>query len=211
MARNRADDYDAKRRSILDAAAALFAEHGFGSTSVAMLAECSGGSKAWLYHYYDSKEAVLFDLLSSHVRLLLDSVREADDPQAPPRDRLERLVLALLDAYREADDCHTVQLHDLGRLPVAQQQQIRQVERRIVELFTDAVVAAHPAVGDRTDLRKPVTLSLLGMLSWQHRWFRPDGPLSLGEYARMVVALVLDGLAGVCPPPAASPPRLAAG
>ena len=196
MARVRAGDYDAKRGQILDAAAELFAEHGFASASVAMLSQRCGGSKAWIYHYYGSKEAILFDLIDSHVRHLLATVRAADDPGAAPRQRLEALVLALLGAYRNADDKHAVQLNDLRRLPAAQQEEIRAHEREIVEIFAAALLAASPRLAERPELRKPVTMSLLGMLNWHHRWFRHDGPLGLEEYARVVVGLVLDGIGG---------------
>jgi hypothetical protein len=63
MARPKASDYDEKRQAILGAAAALFAERGFGGTSMSMIAEDAGGSKAWLYHYYESKEAIAEDLV----------------------------------------------------------------------------------------------------------------------------------------------------
>jgi AcrR family transcriptional regulator len=193
VARVRASDYDAKRQLILNTAAALFAEHGFASASVAMLSERCGGSKAWIYHYYDSKEAILFDLLDSHVRHLLATV-EAADVGAEPRARLEGLVRALLGAYRNADDKHTVQLNDLRRLPAAQQREIRALEREIVEVFAGALRAAAPFLAARPELVKPVTMSLLGMLNWHHRWFRHDGALGLDEYAQVVVVLVLDGI-----------------
>ena len=44
-----------------------------------MLAEASGGSKAWIYHYYPSKEAVLFDLLRSYTDDLLADLTAALD------------------------------------------------------------------------------------------------------------------------------------
>ena len=63
MARTRANDYDKKRQGILSRSAALFAEHGYTGTSITMIAEACGVSKALMYHYYSSKDAVLFDLL----------------------------------------------------------------------------------------------------------------------------------------------------
>ena len=62
MARTRAKDYDEKRAAILHAAARIFAEGGFDRTSMATLAAECGVSKALLYHYYASKEALLHDI-----------------------------------------------------------------------------------------------------------------------------------------------------
>jgi TetR/AcrR family transcriptional regulator len=196
VSRARAGDYDAKRAVILDAAAALFARHGFGSTSIAMLSEAAGGSKAWIYHYYDGKEAILFDILDRHLRALVVAVEAADDPSLPAGPRLEGLVLALLRAYENADDTHAVQINDLGRLPGEQQAYLRGLERRIVATFAGVLRAAVPGLAARPELVAPATMSVLGILNWQHRWWRRDGELSLEAYARFVVALVLEGLAG---------------
>jgi len=195
VARVRASDYDDKRRAILAAAAALFAEHGFGSTTISMLSERSGGSKAWIYHYYPGKEAILFDVLDTHIRLLLETVRDADELATTPRVRLRALVLALLRAYEHADDTHRVQMNDLGRLPADQQEHIKRLERQIVDVFADAISAAAPDLAAQRELLKPVTMSLLGMLNWHHNWWRRTGPLTLDAYADLVVSLVLEGLA----------------
>jgi len=65
MARTRAQDYDAKRLVILHKSAELFAQYGYSGTSITMIADACGVSKALLYHYYPDKEAVLFDILSA--------------------------------------------------------------------------------------------------------------------------------------------------
>ncbi|CAN5644015.1 TetR/AcrR family transcriptional regulator [soil metagenome] len=197
MGRPRANDYDGKRREILDRSAVLFAEHGFASTTVSMIATACGASKGRLYHYYGSKEAVLFDLLDSHIRSLLDAVRTAGATGGSPhhpRTRLTLLAGALLHAYRDADAKHRVQLNDLGRLPLAQQRHIRDMERQIVDLFAAALVDCAPHLRATPAHLKPVTMSVLGMLNWQHTWFRDSGPLALDDYARLVVAIALDGI-----------------
>ena len=67
MSRNRADTYGLKIGHIRSTAAALFADNGFSRTSVAELARECGVSKALIYHYYDSKEALLFDILETYL------------------------------------------------------------------------------------------------------------------------------------------------
>ncbi|MBA3620370.1 MAG: TetR/AcrR family transcriptional regulator [Acidothermales bacterium] len=197
MGRPRSNDYDGKRREILDRSAVLFAEHGFANTTVSMIAAACGASKGRLYHYYDSKEAVLFDLLDSHIRSLLSAVRTACATAAPsdnPRIRFELLAGALLRAYRYADCKHRVQLNDLGRLPPAQQRHIRDMERQVVDVFAVALLDCAPHLRATPAHVKPVTMSVLGMLNWQHTWFRSDGPLDLDDYVRLVVGIVLDGI-----------------
>src|SRR5690606_17063454 len=134
MARSRAKDHDEKRGAILRQAAIVFARDGYDRASMARLAAECGVSKALLYHYYTSKEALLFDILQSHLAELVDVVEEADDPALDPHQRLERLVVALLEAYRDADDQHQVQLASLSLLPEAEQQELKSLERQLVAI-----------------------------------------------------------------------------
>lgn len=90
MARPRAQDYDARRMAIREAAAALFAEHGFDGCSMSDLAQRCATTKSGLYHYYRSKEEVLHDILAEHIGKVLAIVRAAAAEAAgqDPRQRL---------------------------------------------------------------------------------------------------------------------------
>jgi len=192
MARTRAQDYTAKREVILHKSAGLFAQFGYAGTSIAMIAEACGVSKALLYHYYPDKEAVLFDLLSAHLEELVATVESA---AAQARgSRLEAVAVALLDAYRDADAEHQVQIANLKLLPPDRQEVLRGLERRLVDLFADAIAEAVPAIGRGPNL-KAITMSLFGMLNWHYLWFREGRGLSRADYARLATQLVVAGAA----------------
>ena len=65
MARPIAKDHREKRSAILKQAAVYFADHGYDRASVNGVAGACGISKSLIYHYYDSKEQLLFDILHS--------------------------------------------------------------------------------------------------------------------------------------------------
>jgi AcrR family transcriptional regulator len=202
MARTRALDYDDKRRALLDVAARLFAAHGFDRTSVSEIAARADVSKALLYHYYPSKSALLYDIISVHLARVADALAEADDPEAPPEERLFALVRATLFSYREADSLHKVQLNELDKLDAARQRELRALERRIVTTVADAVKRLNPRLLEKDDARllKPVTMSLFGVLNWTYLWFRDDGPLSRDDYARLATQLFVEGVARLTGP-----------
>jgi AcrR family transcriptional regulator len=62
------------REQILDAAAALFVEHGFAATSTRMIAERVGIRQASLYYHFSGKDELLIELLTTSVRPSLDAV-----------------------------------------------------------------------------------------------------------------------------------------
>ena len=197
MARTRAKDYDDKRQAMLHQAASVFARDGYDRASMAGVAAECGVSKALLYHYYASKEALLFDIIKSHLEELIDAVDAADEASLPAEERLERLVAALLEAYRDADAEHKLQIGAMQLLPEADQARHKALERELVARFADAVRAVDPEAFEGTPLLKPVTMSLFGMLNWFYMWFRDGGPVSRREYAALATKLLVGGVRGL--------------
>jgi len=210
VGRPRSADYEAKRRRILEVAAPLFARHGYDRTSLAMIGAAAGVAKSLVYHYYRDKDAVLADLLRRHLEELLAAVEAAAAPDArPAARRLADMAVALLEHYRNADAEHEVQIAHLKLLPEPVREELYALERRLVRLFTDALVAAVPGLaGDRRHL-KPLVMSLFGMLNWAFLWFREDGPMDRRSYAELATRLVLRGAEELAADAASSPSRSA--
>jgi AcrR family transcriptional regulator len=158
-----------------------------------MIAEACGVSKALMYHYYSSKDVVLFDLLSHHLQHLVTVVEVASQSSDNGKDRLFAIAAALLEAYRGADAEHQVQIASLKLLPAAQQEKLKELERRLVTLVSDALLAALPGIANRRHLLKPLTMSVFAMLNWHYLWFREGKGISRDNYARMVTGLILAG------------------
>ena len=142
MPRRRATSYDTKLGHIRDTAAGLFARDGFTRTSMAELAGACGVSKALLYHYFDSKEALLFDILRAYLADLETAVAIAPRAAASPRDHLRDLIRALLRQYREAGNTHKLLTFELAVLADDRQAELRGAERRIMARFDAALAAA---------------------------------------------------------------------
>jgi AcrR family transcriptional regulator len=195
MARTRAIDFDTKQRAILTHAASVFADMGMEKASMAQIAERSNVSKALLYHYYPSKDALVFGIIQSHLQELDTATAAADDDSAAPPDRLQALIRTVLESYRNADSHHKVQLNGTASLTPDQQAEIRAIERRIVTRFADVLRLINPDL--ERSMLKPMTMSLFGILNWVYLWFHEDGPISRQDYADAVTALFLGGVKAV--------------
>ena len=198
MARTRAQDFEEKSRSILDHAAHVFAEQGMDKASMSQIAQQAQVSKALLYHYYPSKDALIFAIIMTHLEELHDAIEAADDPALDPPQRLRRLVGAVLDNYRGADDRHKVQLNGTAALNDAQKAQITAVERGIVKRFSVVLDQINPGLNTRErPLLMPVTMSLFGMMNWVYMWFKDGGRISREDYADVATTLILEGIKAV--------------
>ena len=61
------DDYWEKKIKIIEATKTVVAHLGVSNTSVQAIADQAGMSKGALYHYYPSKDAILYDLLNMNL------------------------------------------------------------------------------------------------------------------------------------------------
>ena len=194
MARPIAKDHAQTRAALLKTAARVFADEGFDRASMAGLAKACGISKSLIYHYYPSKEALLYDILHTHLSALkgaVDGVAAGPDAEA----HLRAIVHAVLEAYRHADAEHKLQLDALGVLPKAQQTELATIQRDLVELVSGALRLAAPELFDRRpEALRPAAMSLFGMLNWVYMWHRPSGGMSRADYADMVADLMLGGM-----------------
>lgn len=198
MARTRAQDFEEKQRSILDNAAEVFARQGMDKASMSQIATHAQVSKALLYHYYPSKDALIFAIIITHLEELDSAVEDADIPDLPPKDRLRRLVGAVLETYRGADNQHKVQLNAASALSDGQKAEILAVERQIVRRFAGVLDLINPGLNDKErPLLTPVTMSLFGMMNWMYMWFRDGGRISREDYADIATTLILEGIKAV--------------
>ncbi len=195
MARPIAKDHDLKRGAILKTAARTFADEGFDRASMAGLARACGISKSLIYHYYPSKEALLYDILFTHLSALKGAVEGVDGGQDPEAG-LRAVVHVILEAYRNADAEHKLQLDALGTLPEAERKALEALQRELVKLVSDALArAAEPLFTVKPEALKPAAMSLFGMLNWVYMWHRPSGGISRAAYADMATDLMLGGMA----------------
>jgi AcrR family transcriptional regulator len=184
---------------MLHRAAIVFSRDGYDRASMAGLAAECGVSKALLYHYYASKEALLFDIIRNHLEQLIEAVESADAPDLQPAERLRALVGALLAAYRDADAEHRVQIEGMRLLPEAEQEMLKALERRLVGIFADAIRTLNPAGFEGRQLIKPVTMALFGMLNWFYMWFREGRGITREDYADLATHLLVSGVSKLEP------------
>lgn len=198
MARTIAKDHDEKRAEILKSAAKVFAEAGYDRASMTQLARQCGISKANIYHYYDSKESVLFGLLDTYLCELRDRVCGVDLNGVSPDDRLRRVVAEILLAYQGADDEHKVQSGAMGALPEEQQKLLRAYQREMVQFLSDTLKAVAPEVFEENDEKlRSATMSVFGMLNWYYMWNSGAGSQAREDYAELVATLTLNGVRGL--------------
>jgi AcrR family transcriptional regulator len=194
MARTQAEDYEQRREAIRDQAAKLYAAKGFLGASITDLAEACKMSKSLIYHYYDSKQEILFDLMHSHVESRLEIARAVSAQNLEPRAKLEELGRKFMRLYGGAAPRHTVLLNDLHQLPARRRKIIVNIQRQIVDVVEDIIADIRPKKTLPKAARWPVAMFYFGMINWTHIWLNPQGPLDLEEITDLMSELFLNGI-----------------
>ena len=192
MARTQAADYEQRREAILDQAAALYAQKGFRGASLSDLAAACSTSKSLIYHYYSSKDDILFDVMRSHVEALLTEAEAIAAEDAPPEDQLRRLSRAFLALYAGAAARHRVLLNELDHLTPERRALVVGVQRRLIHIVETILTMIQPGIAGA--VRRPTAMLFFGMINWTHTWLRPDGPVTPAEIADLSTDIFLDGL-----------------
>lgn len=194
MARTQSADYGDRRLAIIETAARLYADRGFLGASIADLAAACGASKALIYHYFPSKEDILFEVMDSHIRSLSDIEAEIADRPGAANDRLRALTHRFMDAYVGAEARHKVLLNDLERLPEARRTAIVLRQRALVDFVERLMEEAQPQLVER-GLGRAAAMLYFGMINWTHTWFHPQGSVTPDALAELAADMATKGLA----------------
>lgn len=189
MARTQAADYEQRREAIVEKAAQLFASAGFNGCSVADLATACNTSKSLIYHYYPSKEDILYAVMSSHVDQLVADVEAALGEPGDATAQLAALIHAFMAHYVGAAAKQKVLLNELDNLPPPQRDTIVKQQRIVVDAAQALLVAIHPALAEDPPRARVKTMLLFGMINWTHTWYDPAGPIKPGEIADLALKM----------------------
>jgi AcrR family transcriptional regulator len=190
LARTQAADYEQRREAIVDRAARLFARRGFDGSSVADLAAACDTSKSLIYHYYPSKEDILYAVMSSHIDQLVADVGAVLARGGGAAEQLDALIHTFMGHYVGAADRQKVLLNELDSLPPEQRATVVAKQRRVVDAVQALLVALDPELGLDPARARAKTMLLFGMINWTHTWYDPDGPIPPAQIADMALAMV---------------------
>jgi AcrR family transcriptional regulator len=190
----RARRHDRQRDAILRAAARLFRERGFADTGMRDIAGAADLSAANLYHYFDSKNDLLFYCQDRALERMLDAVASARTASRAAPERLRLVLNAHLQTLLDEIEGATAHLQ-IDCLPPPLRTAIvkkrDRYERALRSIIAEGVrrgelVQTDPAV---------VARAMLGALNWTVTWFRPDGPETAAAVGETISRFLVRGVA----------------
>ncbi|MCW3819063.1 TetR/AcrR family transcriptional regulator [Micromonospora sp. DR5-3] len=185
-----------RREAILDTAAALFARKGVAATTVRQIADEVGILSGSLYHHFDSKEAMVDEIISSFLRDLKDRYAKVLAQEADARVRLHDLIVASLEVVEAHPHAAEIYQNDVNYLlGIERFSYLRNAGRQVQDTWLKVIEAGVAEGVFRGDLDAKILYRLMRDAVWLSvRWFKPSKGYPIAKLAEDATSLFLDGL-----------------
>jgi AcrR family transcriptional regulator len=197
--RTAAADYERRRSKILDAAAQVFKEKGYGAASVDDVAQLAEMDRASIYYYFSGKKELFREMVGGATLENVEMAEHIAGSRQPPDAKLRALICGLFESYRK----HFPYLYVFVQEEMTHLAGDRSAwSKKIMALNHRFDVATHTILqeGIRSGLfvsrgdAKLLAAGIVGMCNWSHRWYEPSGKRSAEEIAEAFADMVLTGL-----------------
>ncbi len=183
------------RQEILRTAARLFQQRGYDATSMNDVAAALNLSKGGLYHHFESKDHILFDLMDGAMDItqerVVDEVRKIVDPETALRT-LIKLHIEVVLSVRDREI--TVMLHENHPLPPALRRRINKRKKEYVHFLENLIAQAQRVRGSKGAVSpRAAAFALLGMINWIYQWYKADGILTGEDITREYTQIFFGG------------------
>jgi AcrR family transcriptional regulator len=188
------------RQEILRTAARLFQQRGYDATSMNDVAAALKLSKGGLYHHFQSKDEILYEIMNHAMEITQERVLAPVRSIIDPEDRLRALIRLHIEVVLSPRDREiTVMLHENHPLPPALRKRINTRKKEYIH-FVESLIAEVQTKAQRSRSAKcavsprAAAFALLGMINWSYQWYKPEGDLQTNNLVPQFTDLVFGGI-----------------
>lgn len=190
----------ARRNEIVMLAAELFNTHGVDRVSMVDIADAAGLAKPSLYHYFSSKEEILYTIHINLFDRLLGKLEERLASDLPPDQQLLGVFQDQFETLETHPGHIRVFFEHFRRLEPEYRSAVRASQRKY-ERLVEGILEEGAEKGYFRDVDiKIAMLGLFGMVNWAHYWYSPTGPYKPAELAEKFYKLFVLGVGAKNPP-----------
>ena len=183
-----------KREQIYEKALELFIENGYDQTPLSQIAHELNLTKAGLYHYFQSKEELLFFLHQHNMEINFIPVLDAAEKIADPEKRIAYFLKHYTESSLTKSAAAKVLIHEINRLQPEHQKIIKKTWRRAFNLLRNAISELESAGKIKGINKTFAAFAAIGMCSWTFYWFDYNRGKTGSELSDTYTKIFLDGL-----------------
>ena len=165
-------------------------------------------SKGGLYHHFQSKDEILFHIMSHAMDItearVINVVRRVDGTGSDgarvdvTEERLRTLIRLHIEVVLSPEDREiTVMLHENHPLPTALRRKINARKKDYLHFVEHLITDVQRKRNSQSSVTpRAAALALVGMINWIYQWYKPDGPLTGEELVRQYTDIFFHGAVG---------------
>src|SRR5579859_5020051 len=164
--------FDRRLAKLLHHAAHIFCEKGYEGASMRDLSRAAGMSLAGLYHYFDSKEELLYLIQKHAFRTIIERLNERLESATDPEQQVRIFIENHLEYFLANKEAMKVLTHEDETLKNGRGAEIRAIKREYYKICLELLEDLRKAQGLQFSPRLAV-LGLFGMINWIYTWHNP--------------------------------------
>jgi AcrR family transcriptional regulator len=185
--------FDRRLSEILSHATDVFCDKGYEGASMRDLSRASGMSLAGLYHYFGSKERLLYLIQKHTFSTIVEELKKRLADVADPEERIRIFIQNHLEYFVTNQSGLKVLAHEDEALKNGFNSEIAAIKREYYRI----------CVGLMDDLKRErkldfnsrtAVMSLFGMINWIYTWYNPRQDGSAKDLAHQMSAIILSGI-----------------
>jgi AcrR family transcriptional regulator len=183
------------RDRLMRAAIDLFAEKGFERTSVREIVQAAGVTKGGLYHYFDSKDDLLFEIYTRMLRMQTARMEIIADSDRPLAERVHTIIADVVETSLANLEEATIFFQSVHLLEPQRQEQVRAERRRYHDRMCALVEEGQREGVFRADVPAELVINYhFGAIHRMGLWYRRNGSMTAEQIGQYFADLALRSL-----------------
>lgn len=188
------------RSRILHEATLLFSERGVDGTSMRMIAENLGVTKAAIYHYFASKDELHAAIHLARIDSALEEIERVASSDDNSWDKVRRLMTIMLNSIAAHRAEFTVLLREGAPTEPAHWHVLLEKRQRYLSLIEQVLAEGVESGAFMPYDTHAAMYAFVGMCNWSYTWIETDGATPVPEIADLFASIFLHGIAATTRP-----------
>jgi len=170
-------------------AARVFSSKGYLSATLVDVSRAAGLSKGGIYHYFSTKEELLFTILDNFTDMMLDKLEEELGTLSSPEEKIRYFIRRHIGQYCDNVYSSRVILHETNNLPAKYWTVIRKKAKKYTSILENSIKEYLKSDKVGSDKLRVITYVLLGMCNLIYWWYDPKGPVKPDDLAEVIFTI----------------------
>ena len=182
------------RENILVAAVQLFAEYGYHAAPLRDIARIAGIQAASIYHHYPNKQALLVEIMETHMQLLVNSIERIVQIEDDPLQRLHAAIASHIRLHTSYKNEFFIIDTELRALEGENRSHIISLRKKYEAYLQDIIRDGMRRGTFRQSDAKVSSYAIITMCTEVATWFQSDGRLTVQQVIAIYSQMITEGL-----------------